>query len=225
MSKREQIIATLREKAGIKQEVFDSTYDIFLKLKEVLQEYAVEVNELLEGADKRIRMIYQDRGKYEAQLQVASDIIIFSMHSNVFMFDRANIIWRNSYVEKNPLNAYCGVINIYNFLTDSLKYNRMDDEGYLIGRIFVNREFQYLVEGKRQVTARHENFGNGTITTESLIDIVENCINYAVAEFDLLVPPYDLSKQVTVEQLNTKIEHSKLQTGKRLGYQYRSDDV
>lgn len=225
MSKREEILSTIKDKVGVKQQVYDNTYEIFLKLKEVLQEYAVEINENLEGADKRVRMIYQDRGKFEVQLQVASDVIIFSMHSNVFMFDRSNVIWRNSYVEKSPANAYCGVINIYNFLSDSLKYNRMDDEGYLIGRIFINREYQYLVEGKRQVTARHDSFGSGAITSEALIDIIENCINYAVAEFDLLVPPYDLVKQVTVEQLNTKIEHSKLQTGKRLGYQYRSDDV
>ena len=225
MPKRDDITKTLREKAGVKQQVFDNAYEIFVKLKESLQEYAVELNEQLEGADKRIRMIYQDRGKFEAQITVASDVLIFSMHSNVFLFDRSNVIWRNSYVEKDHMNAYCGVINIYNFLSDSLKYNRMDDEGYLIGRIFINREMQYLVEGKRQLTARHDSFGSGAITTESLIDIIENSIHYAVAEFDLLVPPYDLIKQVTVEQLNTKIEHSQLTTGKRLGYQYRSDDV
>ena len=30
---------------------------------------------------------------------------------------------------------------------------------------------------------------------------------------------------VTVDQLNTKIENSKMQTGKRLGYKFNSDDI
>ncbi|MEG2035683.1 MAG: hypothetical protein RR005_05030 [Mucinivorans sp.] len=225
MSQREKIVAILKEKSILKQVIYDNTYAVFIELKEILQEYAVEVNELLDGQDKRIKMVYQDRGKFEAQLQIASDVLLFSMHTNVFVFDRDNIIWRNSYVEKNRANAYCGVVNIYNFLSDSLRYNRNEDEGYLIGRLFVNREKEYLVEGKRQVTARHDHFGQGAINSEAIIDIVESAISYAVAEFDLLVPPFDVIKKVSVEQMNTKIEHSRLSTGKRLGYQYRSDDV
>lgn len=225
MSKREQIIETLLNKATIKQHVFDRTFEIFLQLKDVLQEYAVEINDSIEGSDKRIKLVYQDRGKFEAQLQIGADVLIFSMHTNVFSFERSNPIWKNSYVEKEPLNAYCGVINIYNFLSDSLRFNRLDDQGYLVGRIFINRDLQFIVEGKRQISARYESFGNSTIDQVALIDIVENCINYTVAEFDLLTPPYDLVKLATVEQINTKIEHSKLQTGKRLGYQFRSDDV
>lgn len=225
MGKRDQIVETLLTKGAVKQVVFDKTFDTFLLLKDVLQEYAVEINDTIEGSDKRIKMIYQDRGKFEAQLQIGGDLLIFSMHTNVFSFERSNPIWKSSYVEKEPLNVYCGVINIYNFLSDSLKYNRLEDQGYLVARIFINRQLQYIVEGKRQISARHESFGNATIDQLSLIEIVENCISYTVSEFDLLTPPYDIVKIATVEQVNTKIEYSKLQTGKRLGYQFRSDDV
>ena len=38
-------------------------------------------------------------------------------------------------------------------------------------------------------------------------------------------PRYDTVKVVTVDQLNTKIENSKMQTGKRLGYKFNSDDI
>ena len=124
----------------------------------------------------------------------------------------------------NKANSYCGMINIYNFLSDSFKYNRSADEGYLIGRLFVNREKQYFVEGKRQISMRHNNFGTQTISKESLINIIETAMDYAV-DFDLLVPPYDTVKVVTVDQLNTKIENSKMQTGKRLGYKFNSDDI
>ena len=57
-----------------------------------------------------------------------------------------------------------------------------------------------------------------------LLNISENAIDYTV-DFDLLVPPYDAVKVVTVDQLNTKIENSKMQTGKRLGYKFNSDDI
>lgn len=223
-SKRSELIETLKEKATIKQLVYDNTFSVMADLKDILQEYAVEANELLEGADRRIKLEYRDRGKHEAQLQLAGDILIFSMHTNVFQFERDNIIWKNSYVQKNKDNAYCGVIHIYNFLSDSFRYNRQSDEGYLIGRIFINREMQYMVEGKRQVSFRHNSFGNGAITTESLTEIVESAIGYTL-EFDLLTPPFDTIKVVSVDQMNTKIENSRLQTGKRLGYLYNSDDV
>lgn len=224
-NKREQIIETLKTKSALLQHIFDNTQQVFGQLKEILQEYAVEVNERLDGTtDKRVKMEYRDRGKFEAQLQMAGDILIFSMHTNIFLFDRENIIWQNSYVKQDRQNAYCGVIHIYNFLADSFKYNRSADEGYLVARIFVNRKFQYMVEGKRQVAFRHDRFGQGAITPEALTEIIENTMAYTL-DFDLLVPPYDTVKLVTVDQMNTKIENSKLQTGKRLGYQFRSDDV
>lgn len=224
MSKREELIGTLKEKASLKQLVYDNTYATFISLKELLEEYAVEANEMLDSTDKRIRLEYRDRGKFEAQLQVAGDILIFSMHTNIFCFERENIIWKNSYVERNRYNAYCGVINIYNFLSDSFKYNRANDEGYLIGRLFINRESQYFVEGKRQISYRHNSFGQEAINNQALIDIIESAIGYAL-EFDLLMPPYDAVKLVSVDLMNTKIENSKLQTGKRLGFKYNSDDV
>lgn len=223
-SRRSEIVGNLKEKSTLKQLVYDNTYSVMSQLKDILQEYAVEANEILEGSDRRIKLEYRDRGKHEAQLQMAGDILIFSMHTNVFQFERENIIWKNSYIQKDKNNSYCGVINIYNFLSDSFKFNRQNDEGYLIGRIFVNREMQYLVEGKRQVSFRHNNFGNGVINTESLTEIIESAIGYTL-EFDLLVPPFDTIKIASVEQMNTKIENSRGQTGKRLGYQYNSDDI
>ena len=224
MNKRDEIIDTLKEKSLLKQQVFDNTSKTFMELKEILQEYAVEVNDELEKADRRIRIEYRDRGKFEAQIQFAGDILIFSMHTNIFQFPRESALWRNPYLENDADNGYCGMINIYNFLSDSFRYNRSEDAGYLIGRIFINRQMQYMVEGKRQMTNRSDNFGQSAITEAALLDIIENAVKYTL-EFDLLVPPYDLAEVVIVEQLNTKIEHSKLPTGKRLGYQYNSDDV
>ncbi len=220
----ENIMSRLIDKATLNQSVYNSTLTVFNQLKEVLHEISTNIDEEIEEQGHKVKIEYRDRGKFEAQIQFADDILIFSMHTNVFEFNREHIIWQNSYVQADKANSYCGIINIYNFLSDSFKYNRNADEGYLIGRIFVNRDKQYFVEGKRQLSLRHNNFGTQTIDREALINIIESAIGYTL-EFDLLVPPYDSIKTVSVDQLNTKIENSKMQTGKRLGYKFSTDDI
>ncbi len=222
---REKISTNLVYKANLQQRVYDNTFSLFNTLKETLHEMASEFNvELDDKIDRRIRIEYRDRGKFEAQLRVAGEVLIFNMHTNVFMFDENNAIWQNEYVKIDRANAYCGVINIYNFLADSFKYNRSSDEGYLIGRIFINHELQYFVEGKRQQRVRVGEFGTKTIDEGELIAIIEMAMDYAL-DFDLLVPPYESAKIMNLDQLNTKFENTKIKTGKRLGYEFNIDDI
>ncbi|MCH5330173.1 MAG: hypothetical protein J1E04_04340 [Alistipes sp.] len=222
---REKILKTVVEKSTLKQRVFDNTFATFNLLKDTLLEMASELDDALEGQlDKRVRIEYRDRGKHEAQLQIASDLLIFRMNTDVYEFDSNHIIWQNGYVQEDRANSYCGVISIYNFLSDSFKYNRYDDEGYLIGRLFINRDRKFFVEGKRQTLVRPMGFGQADIDRLALISILETAINYAI-NFDLLVPPYEDCKRVTVDQFNTKMDNSKFITGKRLGYDFNVDDI
>mgnify|MGYP001104623278 CR=1 FL=1 len=222
---REKILAAIISKSTLKQHVFDNTFAVFNELKEVLFEIASEMDDELDGKlDKRVRIEYRDRGKFEAQLQIASDLLIFRMHTDVFEFDSDHIIWQNEYVRGDRDNSYCGVVDIYNFLSDSFKFNRNADEGYLIGRIFINRERCYFVEGKRQNSLRAINFGSREIDRGALIAILETAIHY-VLNFDLLVPPFEACKRVTVDQFNTRMDNSKFITGKRLNYDFNVDDI
>ena len=134
---RDKILETIVSKSTLKQKVFDNTFATFNDLKEALLEMASEMDDDLDGKlDRRVRIEYRDRGKFEAQLQLANDLLIFQMHTDVFQFDAGHAIWGVPYVEQTGRNSYCGIINIYNFLSDSFKFNRNADEGYLIGRIF-----------------------------------------------------------------------------------------
>lgn len=222
--KKLAIIETLNEKSILKQKVFDYTLETFFILKDVLRNLSKEINTSLFGADSRIRLEYTDRSNFDAQLKVAGDILLFSMHSNIFQFDREHPAWKTPYIQKNKYNAYSGVINIYNFLADSFRYSRSEDLGYLIARIFINHEKQYFVEGKRQMGMLFTNYGNEEISKQSLELIISTAIQYCL-EFDLLVPPYDAIKIATVGQVEAKIQHSRMITGKRLGFQFNSDDV
>ncbi len=225
LSLRDQILDTLIGKSTLKQKVFDNTFSTFSELKDVMLEMASEMDDALDGRlDKRVRLEYRDRGKFEAQLQIASDLLIVRMHTDVFNFDTNHIIWQNRYVQQEHSNAYCGIIDIYDFLSDSFKFNRGADEGYLIGRIFINRERCFFVEGKRPNAMRPMNFGSGEISREGLVAILETAIHYAL-NFDLYTPPYDEEKRVTVEQFNSKFDSSKFVTGKRVGYDYEVEEL
>jgi hypothetical protein len=221
---KETILKTISTKSVLKHQIYDNTALTFHNVKTVLKYIATNLNSNLKGIDKRVLLEYKDQGEYDAQLKVAGDLLVFSMHSNVFEFDRSHSIWKIPYAQNTPFSTYCGMISIYNFLYDSFYYNRFEDLGYLVARIFVNKDGFYFVEGKRQMGFWVDNFGTSQINNEILRDIVYSAIQYSL-EFDLLVPPYDNVKIASVAQINTKIESSKIQTGKRLGFTFNSDDV
>ena len=219
-----KIVETLQDKSVLKQKVHDNTESAFIRIKSLLEALTREINRDITDTDKRIRLVYKENGKFDVTIKVAGDILVFSMHSNVFQFDRDHPVWKTPYIQKNKDNSYSGIISIYNFLSDSFKYSRLDDLGYLIARIFINRENQYFVEGKRQMAMLFSNYGNEELGREALKRIVFTAMQYSL-EFDLLVPPYDSVKIASVGQLEKKIELSKMVTGKRLGFKFNSDDV
>ena len=220
MGHRSEILATLIKKSNLKQRVFDNTFTAFNLLKECLHEMNAEFDDELEGKlDKRVRIDYRDRGKYEAQIQIAGEMLIFTMHTNVFDFDASHAVLGEEYVREDRDRSYCGVINIYNFLADSFRYNRNEDEGYLIGRLFINAEGAFFVEGRMKTPYGYRQFGAERIDRTSIISVLESAIEFAF-DFDLLVPPYSSVSRATVDQFNTKMENSKFRTGKRLGVEF-----
>lgn len=222
---RAKILETIVRKSSLKQQVFDNTFATFNELKDILFEMSSEWDDELDGRiDRRVRIEYRDRGKFETQFQVASDLLIFRMHTDVFEFDANHLVWQSPYVQADRDNSYCGIIDIYNFLSDSFKFNRNADEGYLIGRIFINRERRYFVEGKQQTSMRAADFGREELDRDALVPILESAIDFAL-NFDLLMPPYEENKRVTVDQFNTKMDNSKFVTGKRLGYDFDIEDI
>ncbi len=223
-TKEDQILNIIRAKSKLKQRVFTNTFQSFVLLKEVLREMEKSYNTALAGEFSDPTFAYKELSDFQIQLKVAGDVLIFQMHSNVFEFDRDHEVWKVAYVKDNPMSTYSGVINIYNFLADSFKYERVEDIGYLVGRLFINKDKQYFVEGKRQMALLRTNFGHQELDKAGLIDIVETAVSYSLS-FDLLVPPYDNEMSISVEQITLAQSRGQLKTGKRLGFGFRSDDV
>jgi len=212
----------VRDKSILKQDIFNNITLNFKVLKQVLKEVGDDLKEQISEVDDRVIVEYKETGEFEAQIRIAGDLLIFQMHSNVFRFDRNNTLWNTSYLNENENRGYCGIINIYNFLNDSFKYNRANDLGYMVGRIFINHENHFMVEGKRQLGFLYNDFINSVIDKDKLKSIIQSAIIYCL-DFDLLVPKYDLVKEVSVNQINQLIDDQKLKTAKRLGFVFKSN--
>lgn len=221
-STHELILQTIREKSVLKQNVFSNTILNFKVLKRCLKEICHDLLEEVSDEDERIPIEYKDKGEYECQVKIAGDILIFQMHTNVFRFDNSNNLWKTSYLSEDNNRGYIGVINVYNFLADSFKYNRHNDVGYLIARMFVNNENHFMVQGKRQMGFLYNDFINSELTPEGMKRVLESAILYTL-DFDLLTPPYDSIKEVSVYEMMEMSNNMQIKTGKRLGFQFSAD--
>jgi hypothetical protein len=219
----ETIDRLLREISVLKQDVFHLTIDTFHDFKLVLQEVIKETSQKFGDTDKRVEIYYRDRGDFQAEIKVGSDILIFQMHTNVFQFDSTHPLWKSGYFKDNDKNSYVGIINIYNFLSDSIRYQRQWDMGYLIGRVFVNRERHFMVQGKRQLGYLFNDMINSELTKEKIKEVVHSAILYTL-DFDLLVPPYENLQEITLEQIQSISQSHSLATGKRLGFRFGLED-
>src|ERR1051325_519775 len=220
---KELILKLLKEKSSLKQDVFHKNISVFEDLKKVVKEITADLRSETSRIDSRILIDYREKGPYEIELKVAGDVLFFNMHTNVFEFDKSHPIWKTSYVRDQPSRSFCGMINIYNFLADSFKYNRVNDVGYMIARIFINNELHYFVEGKRQLGFSYNDLPNAVIDKKTLRNIVESAIIYAL-DFDLFTPPFDEMQEVSVSQILEASENMRIKTGKRLGFRFQADN-
>lgn len=221
-AKTQALIQTIIRKSTLKQDVYENTYQAFRNFKEVIFELIKENAEKVNQADKRINFEYRDKNEFEIEIKFAGDILIFLMHTNVFEFSRDHEVMKTSYIRDDLDRSYCGMITIFNFLSDSFKYNRFNDIGYLIGRVFINRENHYFIEGKKEVGQLYNNFATSVLDKAAAREIIESAMLYTI-NFDLLTPPYDSMKEVSVSEMQTTLENMPLKTGKRLGFRFYAD--
>lgn len=218
---RTAILNLLQSKAALKQDIYGDTKKVFHDFKRIMQS---EV-EFLKGklTDDRIRMQFIDKGDYESHVFVGSDVLVFHMHTNVFLLPQQHPFWKEDYLKEDPENGYFGIIYIYNFLAQSFIQGRMNDPGYLIGRIFVNKEGHFFIEGKGPLGTEFKDIVKGVVNDEILRTIAHTSFAYAL-DFDLLTPPYEIVSQVNVMQIQAISSSLNMQTGKRLGFKFEAEN-
>ena len=145
----EELFELVSQKSSLKTSVYNNTHQAFNIVKETIRELSKEYNHYHKSNGSMAPLETKHKGKFEIDLKFGGDILLFMMHTNVFEFPRQHEIMKTPYVKDDPTRSYCGIINIYNFIADSFKYHRVNDIGYLIGRIFINKENHYFIENGR----------------------------------------------------------------------------
>jgi len=218
------LISAIIDKNNIKQKVYQSAQDCFNLMKQSCDQFVKLNKPRVKSGKYPLLFEFSNRGVFECQLKFGSDVLIFFMHSNVFEIPRNHFIMKSSYITEDKSRSYCGIIYIYNFLADSLKYARTQDLGYCIGRIFINHEKHFYIEGKQEISLLYNNFATNIFEEKEVSDIIQAAIRYSL-NFDLLIPPFDEMKQLTVQEIQSTLDTISVKTGKRLGFQFQADNI
>ena len=95
----------------------------------------------------------------------------------------------------------------------------MNDEGYLIARIFINKDSHFFVEGDKQLGFLFNDFVKQVINTDELERIINSAMIYSL-NFDLQTPNINDVNVVSVHEILEMNTNQKIRTAKRLGYKF-----
>lgn len=220
---QKRLVQQIIEKSTLKQQVYNTTAEAFQLMRRECESLVRSNKTAVIRSKSIIPFDFTDMGDFSFQLKFGSDILVFFMHSNIFEIPRDHLVMRSSYIREDKSRSYCGIIHIFNFLADSFKYNRISDSGYCIARIFINKEKHYFTEGKREIGLLFNNFNTSVLDQEATRKIIHSSVEYSL-NFDLLTPPFDAIKEVTVNDMQNTINAMTLKTAKRLGFRFQADE-
>ena len=220
-SNTKAVCEQIKNKMELKKLVYNNIEASFELLNAIAKIYPKKFHELYPHSDVEVKYEYKQSMSF--RLRFGSDILYFALHSNIYEFSRDHELMKTPYIREDKERSYCGMISIYNFLTDSVLYSRPNDVGYLIGRIFVNKENHCYIDGKREIGQVYNNFNTTVFDNDFAILILEAAIQYTV-NFDLLVPPYEMMKEISInDMLEFDNKQLPFRTGKRLGFRFQAD--
>ena len=220
MNSEQNILKLLKEKSATKQKVYQITKNIFAKLQEILREKSIRLDESV--SDPTVNILYEESGDFDAKIKFSGDTLLFHMHTNIFEFRSSHKIHKTSYVKNDRMRSFCGIINIYNFLSDSLKYRRINDVGFMIARIFINKDSHFFVEGENELGFLFDDFVNQEINNDQIDKIINSAIEYSL-NFDLQTPDFKEVKMVSVHEILEINNNHKLKTSKRMGFKFSNE--
>ncbi|MFM8912638.1 MAG: hypothetical protein ACKOE6_06960, partial [Flammeovirgaceae bacterium] len=134
---------------------------------------------------------------------------------NIVTFDDAHPVMQDPYIKINDINRYFGQIMIYNFMSDSVKYNRVNDPGYLLARLLINHEGRFVIEGGGRLTEVSNKVSDAPISDQELNLLVKLAMTIAI-ENDLMAPPFPQVQFITLMQKNEKTQE--MGGGQKIGF-------
>lgn len=220
---KDPVLDLIEQKAVLKRDVFELAKKQFKVFKDILEEKVIDWKAGLEKIDPRLEVSYSDQGDYHAQLTIAGDVLLFNMHTNVFRFPEDHVHWKTGYLKADESRAYCASIRVYNFLADSFRFNRKGDVGYMVGRILLNRDNHFVVDGKRELSVHFNDFAGSEFDKANMDSVIDEMVKYCIG-FDLLLPDLKSVQEISYEAASELKDAIQLKTGKRLGFQFGAEE-
>jgi len=216
---KELIVKVLQDKSLVKNQVAGNLNNSFKTLFSSCRKLCNVIKTDIVKSVPSITLDCLERNSNSFEFRFGDESLVFQKVSSIMQIDKSHSVWTSSYLSDNYNNSYCGVINIYNFLTDSFRNNRMEEAGYLIARIFINRENHFFVEGKRQLGFLYNEFESSEISEDILYNICESAMLYCL-DFDPTAPDYDSVSAISVGALKDQIDYSMAPAQKKLGFRF-----
>ena len=104
----------------------------------------------------------------------------------------------------------------------ALNKDRLNDVGFLVSRIFINRNQNFFVESKASFNNEISKFNNETINKHFLSEIIGQLILFSI-DFELLTPSFDDVQVVSLHEMIKINNEMKLKTSKKLGYKFSNE--
>jgi hypothetical protein len=214
----ERIHHLLESKSTAKQITYKNLLTAFSLLAVESRRIVDELKEKPASADQDVTVDFYFINEHEFHVKLAGDLLVFVLHTNVVTFDDEHAVMKTTYIREKEVNRYFGQIMIYNFMSDSLKFNRVNDPGYLLARILINHENRFMVEGDGQLGQLFSNITEKTICEIELNLIINHCLTSAI-ENDLMAPPFPQVRFITLYQKMEKTQE--LGGGQKIGFRMK----
>lgn len=211
----EMIVEALKQKACLKQQIFRTSQAVFSEMKRMAEALAEDLGSRFEFIDEFVIIEYKEINEFEFHLKFSGDLLIFTMHSNIVTFPHDHILSKNSYVLEDPRRGYFGHIMVYNYMADSLKYNRLNDPGYLLARMMLNLDQHFYIEGVRQLNFLHPDISKNKLKPDILRTFIQSVMVTAIGH-DLYIPNY---QDIQVMALGAKLQNQMVAGGSKVGFQ------
>lgn len=208
------IYETLRGKSALNKKVLTETQQAFRILRERAEKTALRLREIIVSKKDEMEAKVGDGGEFSFSIEIGPDIITFSNMQDVSAPSGEMPCLKSAYVQQDPSRAYFGQILVYNFLTSSYLQRRMQDPGYMVARILVNKDGVFTVEGVGKVTEEFTDLSATPVNVENMQKLVETCILASLA-IDLMMPPAD---QIQIIPLETHLATGVVQGIEKVGF-------
>ncbi|RNI27077.1 hypothetical protein EFA69_12925 [Rufibacter immobilis] len=212
----ETIFEGLRQKSTTKQAIFRNTKSIFEQLRNSSIELVENLKQRITEVDSNVVIEYRSINEFEFHIKFSGDLLVFVMHSNVITLPEDHELMKSSYVEEDFRRRFFGHIMAYNFMADSIKYNRLNDPGYLLGRVLINIENHFYLEGVKQLDLNYNDMARNAINEKTLRLFIESAMIASVNN-DLMAPDVDEIRKITVKQ---KLEEQQVSTPQKVGFSF-----